>query len=289
MTSSGVDGVRVVVTGSTRGLGLAIAKRLKAAGARVVVNGTDGDRCRSVATDLDAVCVPGCVETPGIADALVDACVTEYGGVDAIINNAGMTRDAMLTRMTPDDFRSVLAAHVEGAWLVSQAAVKSMKTAGTGGQIMNLTSGTGLFGNPGQSNYAAAKGAILGMTRALSLELARFAIDVNAVAPTVKTDMTAGLADALADSNEDHPPVFGEPEDVAVLFEYLCSPASRGMTGQVLSFDGTQLSVWSHPRPVNSFESTWNADEFGRALGDSSVRQQLNPDRLGQILQGLRV
>ncbi|MCV7039174.1 hypothetical protein BST36_23400 [Mycolicibacterium moriokaense] len=289
--ANGVAGVRAVVTGSTRGLGLAIAKRLSAGGAHVVVNGTDTDRCRSVAEDLGAIGVGGRVEADGVADALVDTCVAEFGGIDVVVNNAGMTRDAMLTRMSRGDLRDVLAAHVEGTWAVSQAAVRAMKSGGTGGAIVNVTSGTALFGNPGQSNYAAAKGAILGMTRALSLELARFGIDVNAVAPTVKTDMTASLAKSLADEDAELGTVFGEPESVALLFGYLCSPASRGMTGQILSFDGGQLSVWSHPRPASSFDpsgTSWDITDFESALGNPSVWEPLHPDRLGRLLQGQR-
>ncbi|MFY1621504.1 SDR family NAD(P)-dependent oxidoreductase, partial [Micromonospora sp. WMMD736] len=261
MTIQGVAGVRVVVTGSTRGLGLAVAKRLSNGGAHVVVNGTDEDRCRSVAQDLGTITVCGRVETSGVAEALVDTCVAEFGGIDVVVNNAGMTRDAMLTRMTRDDLREVLAAHIEGTWAVSQAAVRAMKSGGGGGAIVNVTSGTALFGNTGQSNYAAAKGGILGLTRSLSLELARFGIDVNAVAPTVKTDMTAGLAEVLTESGSEISSALGEPDSVATLFEYLCSTASRGMTGQVLSFDGNELSVWSHPCPTSSFDMAdrgWN-------------------------------
>jgi NAD(P)-dependent dehydrogenase (short-subunit alcohol dehydrogenase family) len=285
----GVAGARVVVTGSTRGLGLAVARRLSARGAQVVVNGTDRKGCHSVATELGAPVVCGRIEDPGVAESLVDACVTEFGGIDAVVNNAGMTRDAMLTRMTREDLHDVLAVHVEGAWAMCQAAARVMKSSGRGGAIVNLTSGTGLFGNPGQSNYAAAKGAILGLTRSLSLELARFGVDVNAVAPTVRTDMTAEFASRLASEDTGGHPVFGEPDAVAALFEYLCSPASRGMTGQVISFDGSDLSIWSHPRAVattSKADEPWSSQQFGTALGDSTAWQPLHPDRLGRILQG---
>ncbi|OMC33134.1 hypothetical protein A5742_14675 [Mycolicibacterium fortuitum] len=286
MSAAGIAGARVVVTGSTRGLGRAIANRLSSTGARVVVNGTDAARCRRVADELSAVAVPGSVADPEVAQALVDACVDEFGGIDAVVNNAGMTRDAMLTRMTTADFDGVVDVHLKGAWLVSQAAVKAMKAADSGGSIVNVVSGTGLFGNPGQSNYAAAKAGVLGLTRSLSLELARFNIAVNAVSPTVRTEMTDALVRRLTEDDAGLSTLFGEPEEVATLFEFLCTPANRSITAQVFSFNGRDLAVWSHPRIEAAFEGEWDQKRLMAVLGDDAVRQMPNPDKLGVLLQG---
>src|SRR5581483_2576752 len=158
--------VRAVVTGSTRGLGEAIARDLVARGARVVVNGTDAERCGALASELGAVAVVGSVADEELADALVSSCVEAYGGIDLLVNNAGITRDGLLLKASVSDFDDVLAVNLRGPWLCCRAAARAMKGAG-GGQIVNVVSGTALFGNIGQSVYAAAKGGVLAMTRTL--------------------------------------------------------------------------------------------------------------------------
>lgn len=280
--TSPLAGIRAVVTGSTRGLGLAFARELVRGGASVVVNGRTAAACDAALATLGAgdqvAAVPGSVADEAVADGLVSTCVERFGGVDFVVNNAGVVRDASLAKMRAEDFDEVVAVHLRGAWAVSRAAARAMR--GHGGAILNVVSGTALYGFPGQSNYAAAKGGMLAMTRALSLELRRHDIRVNALAPIAMTEMTAGLAGngALAAH-------FGAPDDVAPIVAFLASPAAAHISGQVLTFNGRELVIWSHPAPVADAarDGRWEAADFAAELGgESSPLQAVNPDALGR-------
>jgi 3-oxoacyl-[acyl-carrier protein] reductase len=277
MSAAELDGVRAVVTGSTRGLGAAIARDLSARGAGVVVNGTDRERVRALAGELGSPVVVGSVADEAIAEALVERCVAEFGGIDLLVNNAGITRDAALVKASVDDLDAVLAVHVRGTWLTSRAAARAMR--GQGGTIVNVISGTALYGNAGQSAYAAAKGGILALTRALALELRRLAIRVNAISPVVRTDMIAPLLEFAPELA----PSLGAAEDVAPLVALLASPAAAKLSGIVLGFDGRQLTAWSHPAAQATVKVTDSHDLA--VLSDALQRlphPTANPDEFGQ-------
>ena len=247
-----LDGLPAVVTGSSRGLGRAFAEALAVAGARLVLNGTDPQTTEAAAAAIrerggQAIACAGSVADPEFCERLVRACTDTYGGIGLLVNNAGVTRDRSLTRMTAPEFDEVIAVHLRGTWACGAAAARAMRA--SGGAILNVTSGAGLFGTFGQANYAAAKAGIIGLTRVMDMELGRFGIRVNALAPVARTDMTA-----VFDRGEaGHELAFPPPESVAPIVVYLASDAARHLRGQVLSFDGTQLSVWSHPEAT----STW--------------------------------
>lgn len=283
MMLQALEGRSVIVTGSTRGLGRAFARELVTQGANVVINGTRADTCAEVAETLGprAVAVAGSVSDEAVAEALVARCEESFGGVDAVINNAGFVRDAALTRMTAEQFDEVVDVHLRGAWLMSRAAARSLRE--RGGSILNITSGTGLYGLPGQSNYAAAKGGVLGLTRALSLELGRGGVRVNALAPVALTEMTGAFADPGNPLGER----FRPPEEVAPVAAFLVSEAASHLNGQVVTFDGRALTMWSHPVPVASVDRNriWVAGDFEAALDGSSLPlQTVNPDPLGRAV-----
>jgi 3-oxoacyl-[acyl-carrier protein] reductase len=286
VTDTELRGVRVVVTGSTQGLGEAVARDLAAGGARVVVNGRNEARCREVADTLVSPPVPGSVADETVAQDLVDCCVNQFGGIDAVVNNAGFTRDAMLSKMSAQQFDDVVAVHLRGCWLLTKVAAKAMRT--HGGSIVNVVSGTALYGHIGQANYAAAKGGVLGLTRAMSMELRRFGIRVNAVAPMVRTEMIGPLLAKVGEQAEVFQPFFGAPEDVAPVFAYLCSPMASGINGQVLSFDGNRLSVWSHPEVIRSVhgDGRFSIADVASAVAGGDLAT-LNPDALGRALHEL--
>lgn len=275
---------RVVVTGSTRGLGRAFAAALAAAGAQVVVNGTDAAVTAATVAELAAdggtvAGLSGSVADPDFCDALIECCVATFGGIDMVINNAGITRDRSVMKMTAPDFDEVIDVHLRGTWACSVAAARAMRRDG-GGRILNITSGSGLFGMFGQANYAAAKAGVVGLTRVLDLELARYGIVANALAPVASTDMTKVFD---TDTGLEHVLAFPDPASVAPVVVYLAGPAAAGLHGQCLGFDGTDLTVWSHPQILHSWSSAsgWTPSQVAHALADEGARDYPHADRWG--------
>jgi NAD(P)-dependent dehydrogenase (short-subunit alcohol dehydrogenase family) len=276
-----LGGLTAVVTGSSRGLGQAFAEALAAAGASVVVNGTDPVTTNTAAAAIkagggNAIACAGSVADPQFCDRLVQTCVDTFGGIGLLVNNAGLTRDRSMTRMTAEEFDEVIDVHLRGTWACSAAAARAMRT--SGGRILNITSGAGLFGMFGQANYAAAKAGVIGLTRVMDLELLRYGIQVNALAPVARTDMTAVFDSGPVAHQLPFPP----PESVAPIVVYLAGAAGSHLHGQVLSFDGTQLSVWSHPEATTTWVQPdgWAADSFKDVLV-SEVMEHPHPDRWG--------
>lgn len=280
----GIDlkGLPAVVTGSSRGLGRAFALALARAGARVVVNGTDPDAAHDTVQAIrdaggTAVAAVGSVADHDVCQRLVGVCVAEFGSIGLLVNNAGLVRDRSLVKMTPEEFDLVVAVHLRGTWSCSAAAARAMRA--TGGAIVNIASGSGLFGMFGQANYAAAKAGIVGLTRVMDLELARSGIRVNVLTPVARTGMTA-VFDRAAGVH--HELAFPPPETVAPIVVHLASEEARHLRGQVLSFDGTVLSVWSHPRATATWDrgSGWAPEDFGAVL-TADVMEPVHPDRWG--------
>ena len=278
-----LDGLPAIVTGSSRGLRRAFAQALAAGGARVIVNGTDGRTAHDTAAAIrdnggSALACVGSVADDAFCRHLVQTCVRTYGGLGMLVNNAGLTRDRSLAKMTVDEFDDVVGVHLRGTWSCSSAAARVMRADG-GGRIVNITSGAGLYGTFGQANYSAAKAGIIGLTRVLDLELIRYGIRVNALAPVAHTDMTAVFkTDAAIGHRLEFPPA----ESVAPLVVHLAGPRSDHLHGQVLSFDGTRLEVWSHPEVTASYElpARWTGDDFSRLL-TAEIMQRPHPDRWG--------
>jgi len=231
-----------LITGSTRGIGLAIARTLYDAGARTAIVGRDAERARSVAAGLGerAVGVACDVAQSDQVAAAVAAAEKALGPIDILVNNAGLTRDNILLRLSDDDWDAVLAANLKGAFLTTRAVIKGMMKR-RGGRIINISSVVGLTGNKGQANYAASKAGVIGFTKSVAREYASRNILVNCVAPGfIETDMTASLPDeARATLLQDIAlGRLGRPEDVAGTVLFLASDLAAYMTGQVLVVDG---------------------------------------------------
>ena len=237
----------VVVTGAGQGLGRMVAEAFAARGDAVVVGDLAADNAAEVAAAIadgggTALAVACDVADEGSVADLLERATLECGAPAVWVNNAGISRAAMLHKMSVDDFDLVLRVHTRGTFLGIRAAAQAMIEAGRGGSIVNVTSSAGLQGTIGQINYAAAKGAVVAMTKSAAKELARHQIRVNAVAPVAATPMTEKLRtdEKLSGKFLDQIPLrrFGESHEVTSAFTYLADPAASYVTGQVLCVDG---------------------------------------------------
>ena len=238
------EGQVALVTGASRGIGAAIALELVRKGVKVIGTATTDSGAAKITDALAAF--PGCVGrtldvTQGAAcEALVDALVKEHGGLQVLVNNAGITRDNLAMRMKDDEWDAVMEANLKGVFRMSRAVMRTMMKQRYG-RIINITSVVGASGNPGQANYAAAKAGVAGMTRALARELGSRNITVNCVAPGfIETDMTASLQEEQQKTLLGQIPLghLGKPSDVAHAVAYLASPQASYVTGQELHVNG---------------------------------------------------
>jgi 3-oxoacyl-[acyl-carrier protein] reductase len=236
-----------VVTGAAQGIGEAVVRLFVTEGARVVIGDLDGDAAARTAAEIDPERVVG--RACDVVDAqavggLVDVARTEFGRLDVMVNNAGITRDATLRKMTEDQFDQVVAVHLRGAWLGTRAAAEAMRDQGQGGAIVNMSSISGKVGFFGQTNYSAAKAGVVGLTKAAAKELAKDGIRVNAIQPgLIATDMTRAMPEHVWESKMQEIPMgrAGEPAEIAAVALFLASAMSSYMTGTVLEVTGGRL------------------------------------------------
>ncbi len=244
------DGRVAIVTGSARGIGAGTAKRFADEGASVAVLDLDEGQAQEAAAQLGgsgtAVGIGCNVSDSASVDAAVTRVLEELGGLHVLVNNAGITRDNLLFKLTEDDWDSVMNVHLKGAFLMSKAAQKTFVEQKYG-KILNLSS-VSANGNRGQANYSAAKAGVQGFTRTLALELGRYNVNVNAIAPGfIATEMTDDTARRVGASVEDFRAAAAEanpikrvgyPEDIAAAAAFLCSDEASYITGQTLYVDG---------------------------------------------------
>lgn len=239
-------GCAAIVTGGSRGIGLAVARALAADGARVVVAARDGERAAAAAAELggehhrDHAGFACDVSDPRACRDIVARTEKEHGALAVLVNNAGITRDGILLRLRDEDWSAVLSTNLGGAFNMIRAASRGMMKR-RAGSIINVSSVIGLTGNAGQANYAASKAGLHGLTKSVAKELAPRGVRCNAVAPGfIQTDMTAGLRERQVSDLRDRIPLgrLGEPDDVAGLVRFLAGPEARYITGQVIAVDG---------------------------------------------------
>ena len=232
-----LEGRTALVTGGSRGIGRAIAAELAKAGAQVVIGYRVGaDEAEAVASEIGGRTVQADVSDPEEAKRLVD----KAGEVDVLVNNAGITRDGLLARMSDDDWRTVLDTNLGGTFNTCRAVARGMMKRRSGA-IVNISSIVGVHGNPGQTNYSASKAGIIGFTKALARELGSRGVRANVVAPGyISTRLTNELPEELQQAMLANTPLgrFGDPEDVAGAVRFLCSDAAAFVTGEVLLVDG---------------------------------------------------
>ena len=244
MSENTFEGQVALVTGASRGIGAAIALELAQRGVKVIGTATTDEGAVRISQTLSAYA--GCagknlnVNDAAGVDALVDEIVKTHGGLQILVNNAGITRDNLAMRMKDDEWDAVLDTNLKAVFRMSRAVMRTMMKQRYG-RIVSVTSVVGASGNPGQANYAAAKAGVAGMTRALARELGSRNVTVNCVAPGfIETDMTAHLADAQQQALLAQIPLghLGKPSDIAHAVAYLASPQAAYVTGQELHVNG---------------------------------------------------
>lgn len=238
-----LSGQIALVTGASRGIGQAIADELAKCGAKVIGTATSADGAKAIDERLKSSGGSGLVlnvTAPNACEEIIELIVKEHGGINILVNNAGITRDQLAMRMKVDEWTDVIDTNLNAVFRLSQAVIRPMMKA-RAGRIINITSIVGHIGNPGQANYAAAKAGVSGMTRALAREIGSRNITVNCVAPGfIDTDMTRALSEEQKNALKVNIPLarLGSPEDVAQAVAFLASPAAGYITGNTLHVNG---------------------------------------------------
>jgi 3-oxoacyl-[acyl-carrier protein] reductase len=240
-----LSGQTAIVTGASRGIGRAIALRLAGAGAKVACIARNAERLQETVDAIQAAGGAAEVHPCDVADSvavskLVEDLAEKWGQLDIVVNNAGITRDTLIPRMSDDDWDSVISTNLRSVFLLTRAASLVMMRKRSG-RIINISSVSGLMGNPGQANYSASKAGVIGLTRTVARELAGRKVTVNAICPGfIATEMTDALGPAVLEEVKKRVPAkrLGEAEEIADAVLYLASDSAAYLTGQVLTLDG---------------------------------------------------
>lgn len=272
----------VAVTGAGRGIGRAVALLCAAQGARVVVNdlggGTDGqgrdaDLADRVVEEIhaaggQAVANAGSVSDPQGAASIIEDAISHFGRIDAVVNNAGFLRDSIFHKMSQDAWNDVIAVHLTGCFQVSRAAAPHFKAQGSGA-FVQFTSTTGLLGNLGQANYAAAKAGVIGLSTAIALDMQRFGVRSNCIAPTAWTR----LLDTVPVDSEEKREAMARlkaltPEKIAPLVAFLCSDQAADVSGQIFGVRGNEVFLYSRPTILRTMQMSegWTAQSCAEVL-----------------------
>jgi NAD(P)-dependent dehydrogenase (short-subunit alcohol dehydrogenase family) len=275
-----LDGSVAIVTGAGRGIGRGEAVELAREGARVVVNELDGEVGQSVVDEIaaaggEAVLDTGDCSEEDTARRLIGTAIDTWGKLDALVNNAGILRDRTVAKMSADEWDAVVKVHLRGHFLPTHYACAHWKEAGTGGRIVCTASTSGLLGNFGQANYGAAKAGIAAFSTIVAMEMARYGVRCNAIAPAARTRMTESAYGAFKDMSGDEEGEtfdFWHPDNVAPLVAYLCSESAGTISGKVFGVQGDAVELY---QPFTSVAVIQNHDTRFTAEGIAARAHEL--------------
>jgi NAD(P)-dependent dehydrogenase (short-subunit alcohol dehydrogenase family) len=279
-----LDGSVAIVTGAGRGIGRGEAIELAREGARVVVNELDGEVGQSVVDEItaaggEAVLDTGDCSEEETARRLIGTAVDTWGKLDALVNNAGILRDRTVAKMSADEWDAVIRVHLRGHFLPTHYACAHWKDAGTGGRVVCTASTSGLLGNFGQANYGAAKAGIAAFSTIVAMEMARYGVRCNAIAPAARTRMTESAYGAFKDmstpeniGDEGETFDFWHPDNVAPLVAYLCSESAGTISGKVFGVQGDAVELY---QPFTSVAVIQNHDTRFTAEGIAARAHEL--------------
>ena len=300
------EGRVVIITGAGRGIGREHALAFAREGARVVVNdlggsvdgaGADASPAQQVVDEIRAMGGEAVATTDSVSDyagagRTVQAAIDTFGRLDVVVNNAGILRDRMFVNMTEEEFDSVIAVHLRGTFAVSRHAVDYWRARAKSGEtndarIISTSSPSGIFGNIGQANYAAAKAGIAAMTIVLADELGRLGVTANAIAPVALTRMTEGLPlfaemSGIEPNEQGYHPM--DPANISPLVVWLGSPLSAGVTGRVVTVTGNEIGVaepWVKGPTAAKADAMWDPAELSQVVPDLVARARGNSDMFG--------
>jgi NAD(P)-dependent dehydrogenase (short-subunit alcohol dehydrogenase family) len=294
-----VEGKVAVVTGAGRGIGRAIALLLAAEGARVVVNdvgaaldgsGEDVGPAESVVGEIkkaggQAIANTLSISVPENADKIVQAALQAFGRVDILVNNAGILRDRIFHRMSWADWKDVIDVHLNGSFSMSRAVAGHFREQ-NGGSFVHMTSTSGLIGNFGQANYMAAKMGIVGLSRAIALDMARFGVRSNCIAPFAYSRMIGSIPTETEEEKRRVQKLQQmTPEKIAPLVVYLASDKAEGISGQIFSVRNNEIFLFSQTRPIRSLHRAdgWTPDKIAAQLKGAFGPSFTPLDRSGDV------
>jgi NAD(P)-dependent dehydrogenase (short-subunit alcohol dehydrogenase family) len=290
----------VLVTGAGRGVGRGIALAMAAAGAAVIVNDlgssvkgdgeSDSSPARQVADEIvkaggRAIADANSVVSRDGANAMVRAAIDAFGRIDAVVNNAGILRDVLFHKMEEEDFDAVVAVHLKGSYNVSRAAAPYFKEQGSGACV-HMTSTSGLIGNFGQANYMAAKLGIAGLSKSIALDMSRFRVRSNAVAPFAWTRMIETIPATTPEQVKRVEALKTlVPEKIAPFVVALCSDAGADVTGQIFGVRNNEIYLFSQPRPIRTAHTSdgWTADAIAERVFPMFRKDFYSLDRSGDV------
>lgn len=278
-----LDGKVAIVTGAGRGIGRGEALELAREGARVVVNELDADAGAAVVLEVEELGGEAVLDTSDVADvdaarSMLQRAVDRWGALDALVNNAGVLRDRTIVNMTPEEWDTVIRVHLRGHYAPTHLACAYWKAEQRPGRIVCTSSTSGLLGNFGQTNYGTAKAGIAAFAQIVAMEMARYGVTCNAIAPAARTRMTESAYGSIGTDADDFD--FWHPDNVAPLVAYLCSDAAAHISGKVFGIQGDAVELyqpWTSVAVIENDDERWTPADLSDRINDLFDESSIEP------------